>query len=336
MPRVAFEVSCETQWGDCVVVAGANEQFGNWSPASSKLKLCTEEDSYPRWRGSLHVQPGEKLHFKFAVLRPCGGVRWEDSILDRELIVSDGCLTLQAVFDRSGVALLSQPMPQLSFGDNADVKLSVLLADVKPPVPNAHVKLTAPEADVKLPVPCIRRSCVVEESTWPLFEVILQAASKLEADMHIRPSDVEENLQEESLQQQPQPAVEDAMWQNLEEGADYAAFKAADDDLLTAAAADTSFSRTASPGSDCTVVKHTCSEVVSEAESDEVSTACPSPKRLLSEGDDHLCCCAPFGPPPHGLEELPEPTVEVRAAIPETWMSRSFQCRARDRHYVRA
>lgn len=155
MAWVTFEVTCETQWGDRVVVVGSHEQLGTWSPSSSKLELKTEDSSYPRWRGSVLLQPGEHVHFKFVILGKSTGARWEESIRNRELIVpgSSFMLELQADFDNSGSALLFEPVSGQCDAECAEA---------------------APSRE--------DWTYLFEEKTWPLMEVLQQAADEYEAE----------------------------------------------------------------------------------------------------------------------------------------------------------
>jgi len=99
MPAVAFEVECETRFGDRVVVAGSSAQTGQWSPEASPLELTTGPNTYPRWQGSCALDQDQQLEFKFVVLCGGGGVRWEERISNRRLSVCKRDVALQARFN---------------------------------------------------------------------------------------------------------------------------------------------------------------------------------------------------------------------------------------------
>lgn len=89
MPAVEFEVRCETTPGEEVVVVGTGDAAGSWNPKHSQIKLSTHSEIYPRWECSTNLPKG-LIEFKFAVLSPSDGeARWEQSIDNRCLDVTD-------------------------------------------------------------------------------------------------------------------------------------------------------------------------------------------------------------------------------------------------------
>jgi len=73
---VSFEVRCETNWGDTVVVVGGVTALGEWDSARG-IQLHTNGDSYPVWHGASDA------------LTPC---EWKLVILRAE---SDGTRTVE-------------------------------------------------------------------------------------------------------------------------------------------------------------------------------------------------------------------------------------------------
>jgi len=70
--RIDLEVQCScTAPGDTVVVVGSCPELGNWQ-AERGLPLCTSQELYPKWTGTLQIQSCAAcdVQFKLAILRP--------------------------------------------------------------------------------------------------------------------------------------------------------------------------------------------------------------------------------------------------------------------------
>jgi len=89
MTQVDFNVTCRTQLGDRVFLAGDIAVLGSWKVLSSKAELITGPDDYPRWTCSCRF-PISEVKYQIVILRLDGSLQWEDSIQDRELQLVKG------------------------------------------------------------------------------------------------------------------------------------------------------------------------------------------------------------------------------------------------------
>jgi len=89
--RVSFEVYCDTQLGERVVVVGSHPDLGDWDQDRSQVTMSTDEHSYPIWTAAWDFTPGTLLEFKFLVLGKGSEDRgrWEDAIINRTLQVPE-------------------------------------------------------------------------------------------------------------------------------------------------------------------------------------------------------------------------------------------------------
>ena len=84
--RIDLEVQCScTVPGDTVVVVGSCPELGNWK-AERGLPLCTSQELYPKWTGTLQIESCAAcdVQFKLAILRPFGP-GWEQTRNNRNL-----------------------------------------------------------------------------------------------------------------------------------------------------------------------------------------------------------------------------------------------------------
>jgi len=89
---VTFKVSCETQFGDTLVVTGNAPTVGSWKPEKG-LKLETTPGDYPLWTGKVQLHTGFSLEYKYALLRE-GNVMWEEGMVNRTLRTSNELLVV--------------------------------------------------------------------------------------------------------------------------------------------------------------------------------------------------------------------------------------------------
>ena len=97
--RGSFEVRCETQWGDFVVITGNTEQLGNWRPDRA-LRMTTDPGAYPVW----HCEPllrcvADEIEFKFVVVHEDGTFDWEPLPGNRRLLLPTQVDDVQVVAD---------------------------------------------------------------------------------------------------------------------------------------------------------------------------------------------------------------------------------------------
>jgi hypothetical protein len=83
--EVCFLTHVCTQPGDTVVVVGSDSTLGAWDPHSTSVRLETDTDSYPLWRGTLKICKNTPVQYKLVVLTANGRARWEDRIPNRAL-----------------------------------------------------------------------------------------------------------------------------------------------------------------------------------------------------------------------------------------------------------
>ena len=84
--RIDLEVQCScTGPGDTVVVVGSCPELGNWK-AERGLPLCTSQELYPKWTGTLQIESRAAcdVQFKLAILRPSSH-EWEQTVHNRNL-----------------------------------------------------------------------------------------------------------------------------------------------------------------------------------------------------------------------------------------------------------
>ena len=84
--RIDLEVQCScTVPGDTVVVVGSCPELGNWK-AERGLPLCTSQELYPKWTGTLQIESCAAcdVQFKLAILRPFSH-EWEQTRNNRNL-----------------------------------------------------------------------------------------------------------------------------------------------------------------------------------------------------------------------------------------------------------
>jgi hypothetical protein len=74
-----------TQPGDTVVVVGGASSLGAWDPHSTPVRLETDKDTYPLWRGTLKVCSNVPVQYKLVVLTADGRACWEEGIANRAL-----------------------------------------------------------------------------------------------------------------------------------------------------------------------------------------------------------------------------------------------------------
>ena len=82
--RIDLEVQCSsTAPGDTVVVVGSCPELGNWK-AERGLPLCTSQELYPKWTGTLEIESCAAcdVQFKLAILRPSSH-EWEQATNNR-------------------------------------------------------------------------------------------------------------------------------------------------------------------------------------------------------------------------------------------------------------
>mmetsp|Transcript_104831 Transcript_104831/g.306165 ORF Transcript_104831/g.306165 Transcript_104831/m.306165 type:complete len:447 (-) Transcript_104831:105-1445(-) len=104
-----LEVVCETRFGDTLVITGADPTLGSWN-LSRAVALRTDPEVYPTWSASISTPP-PGTEFKFAVIRPGRGVRWEPIACNRRWpaeFLGEGSLLVSAKF---GVGDLSISNP---------------------------------------------------------------------------------------------------------------------------------------------------------------------------------------------------------------------------------
>lgn len=75
---VTFAVVAETDFGDRLVLLGANRELGAWRPEHG-IALSTSAESFPVWTVTVRLQAcsSASLSYKFAVLRADGTCDWE-------------------------------------------------------------------------------------------------------------------------------------------------------------------------------------------------------------------------------------------------------------------
>ncbi|CAE7326129.1 unnamed protein product [Symbiodinium sp. CCMP2592] len=77
--EVVLDVYCtETEVGDTVIVVGSCEELGQWNPISG-LQLSTSHETFPRWRGSVHLKSTD-FEFKLMIVNvKKKSAEWETS-----------------------------------------------------------------------------------------------------------------------------------------------------------------------------------------------------------------------------------------------------------------
>jgi len=115
MSEVRFELQCETEVGDQVLVVGSHPDLGDWDLEASTVKLATSDSAYPLWTGGWAptavpgASPGGSaesapIEFKFVVKREnqkgsrIGHAQWENSIGNRTLEKSGRWRDVQGVW----------------------------------------------------------------------------------------------------------------------------------------------------------------------------------------------------------------------------------------------
>ena len=74
--KAVFNVRCQTNFGDRVVLCGNSPQLGEWVPEKSSIALSTSPALYPVWRGSVELDlpmDGQSLEYKLVILRASTG-----------------------------------------------------------------------------------------------------------------------------------------------------------------------------------------------------------------------------------------------------------------------
>ena len=83
---INLEVQCScTPPGDTVMLVGSCPELGNWK-AERGLPLCTSQELYPKWTGTLEIESCAAcdVQFKLAILRPSSH-EWEQPRNNRNL-----------------------------------------------------------------------------------------------------------------------------------------------------------------------------------------------------------------------------------------------------------
>ncbi|MDA0565431.1 alpha amylase C-terminal domain-containing protein [Streptomonospora sp. S1-112] len=72
----AFSVRAQTWYGQDVRVVGSVPALGSWDPQRG-VRLATDEDTYPTWRGEVDLPEGTAFEYKLVKVAPDGAVEWE-------------------------------------------------------------------------------------------------------------------------------------------------------------------------------------------------------------------------------------------------------------------
>mmetsp|Transcript_9960 Transcript_9960/g.23354 ORF Transcript_9960/g.23354 Transcript_9960/m.23354 type:complete len:1012 (+) Transcript_9960:123-3158(+) len=127
--RVTFKVSCETEFGDEVLVSGNAPILGNWK-ADKALTLATSPATYPVWEGTALVYTGFSLEYKYIVTKG-GATQWENGPVNRSLktssdvtVVNDGWFNgfrvdMQSTADPRDTLVKSESAPTVTSVDSA-------------------------------------------------------------------------------------------------------------------------------------------------------------------------------------------------------------------------
>ena len=95
-----FDVRVETQWGDTAVLVGSVPALGSWQPERG-LRLATDEDCYPIWKGKLASlgYTNGIVEYKVVILRADGSAEWEPLVSNRRLPVCPGTARVEIEWD---------------------------------------------------------------------------------------------------------------------------------------------------------------------------------------------------------------------------------------------
>lgn len=64
LTNIKFSVKCDTQFKECVAIAGSIPQLGSWN-VSKALKMSTNSSLYPTWFTEINVLKDSKIEYKF-------------------------------------------------------------------------------------------------------------------------------------------------------------------------------------------------------------------------------------------------------------------------------
>jgi hypothetical protein len=80
--NLVFEVQAPTEPGENVYVVGNRASLGDWQPERG---LGLDGQAYPRWTGSLQVEPRATIEYKYVRKNRDGSFTWEASESNRVL-----------------------------------------------------------------------------------------------------------------------------------------------------------------------------------------------------------------------------------------------------------
>mmetsp|Transcript_19461 Transcript_19461/g.35279 ORF Transcript_19461/g.35279 Transcript_19461/m.35279 type:complete len:282 (-) Transcript_19461:75-920(-) len=107
MSLLTFHVTCETNFGETVLIVGNHPSLGNWDPHFSELFLTTDPEFYPTWSGQAKLSAGLHLEYKVVVLNG-KSISWESGD-NRTLLVVSNSMVVSASFGVPGGMITSEP-----------------------------------------------------------------------------------------------------------------------------------------------------------------------------------------------------------------------------------
>mmetsp|Transcript_67427 Transcript_67427/g.161748 ORF Transcript_67427/g.161748 Transcript_67427/m.161748 type:complete len:237 (-) Transcript_67427:260-970(-) len=116
MPRIAFSVQCETNFGEAVVLVGDHDTAGGWDPLASALLLGTGPQEYPLWALRTDFQEGQVLEYKFVTMHG-KAFRWEE-IPNRTLTVGASSVMVVASFGVPGEQIIKATLEESASGSS--------------------------------------------------------------------------------------------------------------------------------------------------------------------------------------------------------------------------
>eukprot|EP00931_Biecheleriopsis_adriatica_P116677 TRINITY_DN92286_c0_g1_i1.p1 TRINITY_DN92286_c0_g1~~TRINITY_DN92286_c0_g1_i1.p1 ORF type:complete len:714 (+),score=110.01 TRINITY_DN92286_c0_g1_i1:58-2199(+) len=99
--KVHFEVESDAQFGDRMLIVGADPHLGAWNPEQTQVELLRDDERYhcPVWSGIWYTEGCFNLYeYKLVIKRITGETVWEE-IDQRTLYVIPGHVKVQLIFD---------------------------------------------------------------------------------------------------------------------------------------------------------------------------------------------------------------------------------------------